>query len=231
MSNPAHTPPNAGSGLMRQLVLIGGGGHALVVAEACVRAGVQLVGAFDDDPGAVLFERATVRNLGPLARDPEAWTRAVWAAGQHVFLMLAIGDLAARHAVLASIDGSDFPAHFAAIADPAAIIVASASVGPGVLVCAGAVVQSFARLGAHCIINTGAVVEHECEIGVNAHIAPGAVIAGRVRIGDDTLVGLGARVLPGRSVGRGCVVGAGAVVTTDVPDGTTVAGIPARPAP
>jgi acetyltransferase-like isoleucine patch superfamily enzyme len=35
-------------------------------------------------------------------------------------------------------------------------------------------------------------------------------------------------VIPGISIGARCVVGAGAVVTSNVPDGVTVAGVPAR---
>jgi acetyltransferase-like isoleucine patch superfamily enzyme len=35
-------------------------------------------------------------------------------------------------------------------------------------------------------------------------------------------------VLPGVKIGARCVVGAGAVVTRDLPDGSTVRGIPAR---
>lgn len=51
---------------------------------------------------------------------------------------------------------------------------------------------------------------------------------GRVCIGDYSFVGAGAIILPGVSIGKQCVVGAGSVVTRDVPDGSVVAGNPAR---
>lgn len=47
-------------------------------------------------------------------------------------------------------------------------------------------------------------------------------------IGDDVWIGTRAVILPGVTIGSHCVVAAGAVVTTDVPDGTLVAGIPAK---
>jgi acetyltransferase-like isoleucine patch superfamily enzyme len=41
-------------------------------------------------------------------------------------------------------------------------------------------------------------------------------------------IGSGAVILPGVTIGENAKVGAGAVVTHDVPDGATVAGVPAR---
>jgi len=41
-------------------------------------------------------------------------------------------------------------------------------------------------------------------------------------------IGSGAVILCGVTIGEGAMVGAGAVVTHDVPDGATVAGVPAR---
>jgi acetyltransferase-like isoleucine patch superfamily enzyme len=50
-----------------------------------------------------------------------------------------------------------------------------------------------------------------------------------VVIGDRVWVGTGALVLKGSRIGDGAVVAAGAVVTGEVPPGTVVAGVPARP--
>ena len=52
---------------------------------------------------------------------------------------------------------------------------------------------------------------------------------GPVDIGPRAMIGAGAVLLPGVRVGADAQVGANAVVTRDVPEGATVAGIPAEP--
>ena len=52
---------------------------------------------------------------------------------------------------------------------------------------------------------------------------------GEVVVGPRAMVGAGAVVLPGVRIGADAQVGANSVVTRDVPDGATVAGIPAEP--
>jgi UDP-2-acetamido-3-amino-2,3-dideoxy-glucuronate N-acetyltransferase len=53
-----------------------------------------------------------------------------------------------------------------------------------------------------------------------------AVVPTRVRRGAS--IGSGAVIMCGITIGEGAIVGAGAVVTRDVPDGATVAGVPSR---
>ena len=52
------------------------------------------------------------------------------------------------------------------------------------------------------------------------------VVPTRVRRGAS--IGSGAVIMCGITIGEGAIVGAGAVVTRDVPDGATVAGVPSR---
>ena len=49
-----------------------------------------------------------------------------------------------------------------------------------------------------------------------------------VNIGNHVLIGFGAIILKGVTIGDGAVVAAGAVVTSDVPSGCVVAGVPAK---
>ena len=51
---------------------------------------------------------------------------------------------------------------------------------------------------------------------------------GRVTIGDDVFIGAESVVLPGVTIGSNVIVGANSTVTHDVPEGTVVAGSPAR---
>ncbi len=53
--------------------------------------------------------------------------------------------------------------------------------------------------------------------------------AAKITIGENVWIGRGVTVLRGVTIGDGAVVGANAVVSRDVPPGTIVAGIPAKP--
>jgi acetyltransferase-like isoleucine patch superfamily enzyme len=87
-------------------------------------------------------------------------------------------------------------------------------------------------VGAGAVLSPRVVVLTHQDAGAH-HGAPVAAVLGTTRaptrIGDGAFVGTGAVLLQGVTVGPHAVVGAGAVVTEDVPAGTVVGGVPARP--
>lgn len=221
------------------LIIVGGGGHATVVAEATTLSERALIGYLDDSESPALdLWAAAMRSAGPrwaavgpkrLGRLEEAPGYLAAAGAKGWGWVLGIGDLALRRAILHRLAAA--PDAGSPVVHPHASVSPTATLGRGVFVGPRAVVHPRARVEAHAIINTGAIIEHDCVVGENAHIAPGAAMGGGVTIGPDALVGIGARIVPTLSIGRGAVVGAGAVVVRDVAPGEVVVGVPARPLP
>lgn len=197
------------------IVIVGGGGQALVVADALVAAGKAILGFLDDDPSARLSRRLERLGGFSLLEKPDF-------IGHRPFI-LGIGDLTMRSDLLDRLE-----CRFASIIHPSAWISPTAAIGVGVFVGPRAVVHTDATIGDHAIINSAAVVEHDCIVGVNSHIAPNATLGGDVHIGEHTLVGIGSTVLPGVRIGDRCTVGAGSAVIVDLPSGCVGIGVPAR---
>jgi sugar O-acyltransferase (sialic acid O-acetyltransferase NeuD family) len=118
---------------------------------------------------------------------------------------------------------------FATLIAGTAVISESASLAQGCIIRHNAVISAQVRLGENTVISDNAYIGHDSIVGRNVYIAPGVNLNGSVIIGDDTFVGTGAVVLPEITVGRNCTIGAAACVNKNVPDGSTVAGVPARP--
>lgn len=202
-----------------RLMILGGGGHAAVVAEAIqAMGGHDLVGFHDDDLARRL---AGLPHRGAIS---EAW-RTRDADG----IVLGVGHAHLRREWLAAAIAASLAAP--AIIHPRAWVSPSACLGLGVVVMAGAIIQARAVIGAGAIINTGASVDHDSVVGDHAHLAPGARLAGGVTVGAGAFIGMMACVIEGRTVGDGALIAAGAVVVHDVEAGLRVAGVPARAMP
>jgi sugar O-acyltransferase (sialic acid O-acetyltransferase NeuD family) len=215
------------TGAERRFLVWGAGGHGRVVADVVRAAGGTVVGFVDADaakvghpplPGAPVVLMAEAELLRVLGRGQGA--DGGWDA-----LAPGIGDNRGRLRAFGLAAGAAWPS----LIHPSAILSPSARVGEGTVVMPRAVLNADARVGRAAIVNTGAIVEHDCVVDDGAHLSPGCVLAGGARVGEGAWVGAGATVLPGVVVGPWAVVGAGAVVVRDVPGGTIVVGIPARP--
>lgn len=206
-----------------KLILVGGGGHAKVVADAAISAGWTILG-FLDDVADTAMSTVGFRRLGSL----DDWR----TAGEQALLMPAIGDNALRRRCVeqwvAALGDDGAARTIATVIHASAVVSPSAQIGLGTFCSALSVINAGAVLGQACIINTSAVVEHDGIIGAGVHLAPRAALGGNVHVGSGTLVGIGAVVRPGISIGDQCTIGAGAVVVADVDNGETVVGNPAR---
>ena len=217
------------------LILIGGGGHALAVAEAAAMSGRPIRGFLDDDENAALGSLDGI--LSAPGAPPVEVNRlgALSALGSldefgRCEIILAIGDIKARRRLIDTLGQSGIArgVKIATIIHPRAVVSPSAVIEPGVYIGPGAIIHTRAHIGAHAIVNSGAIVEHECDIGDNTHVAPAAAMGGRVTIGEDVLVGIGSRILPNLTIGKKSTIGAGAAVIRNVGGLETVVGVPVR---
>ena len=196
-----------------RIILIGGGGHAKVVADCVFSCRGQISGILDDHLpiGSKPFGIPVLGKISDYIQHSD-----------HRFL-LAIGSNRVRAQLSRTL-----PVQWCTIIHPSAIVSPHASVGVGTVVMPRAVINASAAVGAHCIINTGSIVEHDCQIDDYAHISPGAALGGTVHIGAYTHIGIGACVRNNLFVCANCTVGAGAAVIRNIEQPGTYVGVPAR---
>ena len=194
------------------VIIIGAGGHARVLLDALQLSGCKVLGFVDP-----AFAKGSQGPGGlPVLGGDEALKDYSVSAVQLVNGIGSIGPTTSRGAVYRR--GKEAGFSFARVVHPAAVVSASATLGEGVQIMAGCIVQSGAEIGANSIVNTRASVDHDCKIGETVHIAPGVTLSGNVRVGDRAHIGTGAVVIQGISIGADSLVAAGAVVYRDVPE-------------
>jgi sugar O-acyltransferase (sialic acid O-acetyltransferase NeuD family) len=84
------------------------------------------------------------------------------------------------------------------------------------------------KIGRGLVMNTHCSIGHDCRLGRYVTLASHVGLCGHVEVGNHVSFGVGAVVLPGVKIGDDAVIGAGAVVVSNVPDGATMFGNPAR---
>ena len=209
---------------MKQVIGLGAGGHAKVVAEILKLSGdYEVVGLLDPRQELWNTEVLGIPVMGDDTLLPELYNRGIHCA----FIGLGtVGDTQPRRRLYEKVCQQGF--QVVPAIHPRAVVAPSVKIGNGPTIMAGVVVNADAQLGDNVIINTGVIVEHDCVVGSHVHIATGAQLASTVHVGEGTHVGLGASIRQRIRIGRNAIIGAGAVVVDDVPDNVVVVGMPAQ---
>lgn len=201
---------------MEDIVLIGGGGHALSVADTIINEGKYKIVGYTD----MVDVHSPLRYLGTDEILECLLDRGIINAAITVGYL---GKSSIRDRLYYTAKQAGF--RLPKIIDPSAVVSDLADVGEGVFVGKKAVVNAGAKIGKMCIINTGAIIEHNNQIGEYSHIAVGATLCGDVRVGEHTLIGANSTIIQGVHIGMNAIIGAGSIVIGDVLDNSRVIGV------
>lgn len=210
---------------MKPVVVIGAGGHSKVLINSLLQAGPKILGIVDSNP-----EKRGMKILGieVVATDVDSFD------ADEVLLVNGIGTISTstvklRREIFERYKKQGYS--FANVIHPNAVIAREVTLGEGVQIMAGVVVQPGTSVGNNSIINTRAAVDHDCKIGAHCHLAPGVTLSGGVKLGDEVHIGTGASLIQSVEVGANTIVGAGALVLKAVPQKSLVLGVPGKVSP
>lgn len=200
---------------MKNLIIIGAGGHGKVCADIAQRMNTfKSIKFFDENKAGKVMDIEIVqsKNIEEIIN-------------QDTENFVAIGDNHIRSEKIELV--LNLGANLATLIDPSAIISKSVNIGQGTVVMPNVVINSSAQIGIGVILNTSSIIEHDCILEDYVHISPSAVLAGGAKIGSKVWIGANSSIRECVKIGRNSIIGMGSVVTKEVESNIIAVGIPA----
>jgi sugar O-acyltransferase (sialic acid O-acetyltransferase NeuD family) len=199
---------------LKDLIVIGAGGHARVVIDTALSCGYQNISIIDLNFNGQWEEILGIQVSGNMD---------VLDSLNSKNLFLAIGDNSKRKELYTKLQNQTF--QFPSLIHPKSFVSDYSKIMDGTLVMNGAQINAASTIGKCSIINTSATIDHECTLGDFTHIGPGANIAGRAEIGDMSFIGIGSSVIQNISIGRNVIIGANSTVIENIGDNQKYVGV------
>ena len=201
---------------MEEIILIGGGGHALSIADSIeARGEYRIIGYTDFAQGDCYLPY-----LGTDEQLEHFYRMGVHNVAVGIGYM---GNSLTRDKIYRYVKQIGFK--MPSIIDPTSIVSPRCVIGEGSFIGKGACINTGARIGKMCIINTSSIIEHNAVINDFTHVAVGTSICGDVTVSNHVFIGANATVIQGVSIGDSSIIGAGSIVLHNVPSGVTAYGI------
>ena len=207
---------------MKQLLIIGARGwgrEVYDIAMDCIAAGAewQIKGFLDDKSDALDGYENYPAILGPV--------ETYEVQPDDVFIC-ALGDVNFKKQYSDIIESKG--GGFISLVHPTAILGNNAKIGKGCIVGAYANLSSDTRVGDFVTFSIKAGMGHDSTVGDYSHIGGFSNISGFVTIGEMVTIHPCCNILPHKKVGDRAIIGTSSVVLTNVKQGKTVYGNPAR---
>ena len=208
----------------RSFVIIGAGGfgqEAAFVAERAIAAGAkyELLGFCDDNTDLVGQSVYGHQVLGSLEQVHSKY-------GSDLCFVCAIGQNTARRKVVARV--MELGWQPISIVDPSVVMPKDFEIGVGCVVGMYTAFSTSTKVHNHVIVNKCCSIGHNAVIEDFGQLAPGARLNGYAYLHEGATVAANGIVNVAKKVGRYATVGSGSFAVRNVPDFTTVLGVPAK---
>ena len=202
--------------MSKNIIIIGAGGHAKVIADIITKSDDNLIGFLDDNLDiqnkTIYLDKKVIGTIKDIDKYKEC------------YFIIGIGNNNIRENI-----ANTYNLKWHTVIHPSAIIANEVSIGEGSVVMAGVIVNPGTKIGKHCIINTKSSLDHDSIIENYVHISPGATLAGTVHIKEKTWICAGVTIINNIKVAKNNIIGAGSVVIKDIKEENgTYVGVPAR---
>lgn len=204
----------------KQLILIGGGGHA----KACIDV-IQSLDEYNIIGYIDIKETIDSKYKIPYLGDDTCIKNYLKEAS----FLITVGQIKSANIRIKLFDYlKSINADIATIVSKNAIVSSHARIGKGSILMHSVIVQSDVSIGENCIINDRALLEHDVVVGDHCHISTGAIINGNVTIGSSTFIGSSAVVKNGITIGDSVVIGFASAIKNDINNNQSWVGNPAK---
>lgn len=212
-----------GQNKLQCIALIGAGGAArdildIVDAINLSKPTFEMVGYIVDsqygEAGTIINDKPILGDLSWLQQNPD------------VQLLGGVGEPELRRKVIQR--AQQYHAKFCTLIHPSVICTKWIEIGHGTIIAAGCILTNQIRIGNHAHLNIDTTVAHDCVIEDYVTISPGVHCSGNVSIGEGSFIGTGANIIEKRNIGSWATVGAGSAIIKDVPNNSTVVGVPGK---
>jgi len=191
---------------IKELVLIGGGGHCKSCIEVINTSGKYIIKGILDLDENIGKDVLGYKVIGTDKDIPMLIKNKM----KFLITIGSIGDSSKRielfNLVLSL--GGDIPTIYA----PTAYVSKSALIGKGTIIMHQTFVNASVIIGVNCIINTKSLIEHDAVIGDHCHISTGSIVNGGTIIGARSFFGSGAVTKQYISIPDGSFIKANSIV-------------------